>query len=113
MNSVDDVIVKRNNDRLFVWTNRESKGKLKKAAETVNMSISDFVRRAADKYVSEVQEYTSRKEYSSAEITGAINQVKNGYKRIYSKIKQYFTEPEDAYLVADVPVGYEINPQYR
>ena len=104
MSLLDGKIGNRRNIRLDVRLTDEEDKRLNNMVATYNMDRSELTRQRL---------FRNPMDYAKAEINNAIAKAKNSYQRTAQRVKNYFTEPEDAYLPAYALAAYGTNPGYR
>ena len=89
---------------LHVRLTDEEDKRLDNMVATYNMDRSELTRQRL---------FRNPIDYAKSEISNAIAKVKNGYQRAAQRAREYFTEPEDAYMPTYTPPGYNLMPTYR
>ena len=104
MSILDGKIGNRRNTWLQVRLTADEDKKLENLAASYNMDKSDLVR---------AKVFGRTADYVKDEISNAIAKIKNGYQRTSQRVKDYFAEPEDAYLPAYANASYGPRNSYR
>lgn len=113
MSIQDGTIGNRKNGQAHIRLDIPDEKTLEQLTSMYNASKSDILRWGLNKIAYAAGIGIGGIDYAKAEINNAVAKVKNGYQRTTQRVKDYFAEPEDAYLPAYAPVGYGLMPAYR